>query len=93
MKVHVNINQDDFKVNETFVGSTADELVGQMKARIAKELGFALRLAVNAMSNLAFAQEVVRRLNVAKKLDLPIPNSCDEFINLAQQQGYAQIEL
>jgi hypothetical protein len=92
MKVHVKINQDNFKVDESFTGANADELVGKMKARVAKELNFAMRLALNAMSNLAFAQEVVKRLNAAKKLNLPIPNSCDEFLQLAQQQGFAEID-
>jgi hypothetical protein len=92
MKVHVKIDQDNFSVDETFTGANADDLVGQMKARVAKELNFAMRLALNAMSNLAFAQEVVKRLNQAKKLDLPIPKNCDEFLQLAQQQGFAQIE-
>jgi hypothetical protein len=91
MKVHVKIDQDSINVDEAFAGNTADEIVGQMKARVARELSFAMRLGLNALSNLAFAQEVVKRLNQAHKLNLPIPNSCDEFLRLAQEQGYATI--
>jgi hypothetical protein len=78
-------------VKETFTGSTAEEVVGKMKARTASEMNFAMRLAVNSMSNLMFAQEVVRRYSAYKKINLPLPNSCQEFLTLAQQQGLAVI--
>ena len=89
MKVHVNINQQGINVDEVVEGATADEVVGKMKARVARELNFAMRLALNAMSNLMFAQEVVKRYNDNQRQNLPIPNSCDEFLTLAQQQGFA----
>ncbi len=92
MRVRVKIDQDNFNVDEVFSGASADEVVGQVKAFVAKKLNFAMRIALNAMSNVSFAQEVVKRLNQAKKLNLPLPNSCAEFIQQAQQQGYATIE-
>ena len=92
MKVYVKISQDNIKIDEAFVGDTADEVVGKMKARVAQELGFIMRTALNALSNLAFAQEVVKQLNQKQKLNLPIPNSCDEFLRQAQEHGYATIE-
>lgn len=92
MQVRVTIDQSGMKVDEAFTGTTADEVVGKMKARVAKELNFALRVAVNAMSNLAFAQEVVKRLNESKSLNLPPPKTCTEFIQMAQEQGFATIE-
>ncbi len=92
MKVYVKISQETIKVDEEFVGDTADEVVGKMKARVGRELGFFMRQALNALSNLAFAQEVVKQLNQKQKLNLPIPNSCDEFLRQAQDQGYASIK-
>jgi hypothetical protein len=92
MRVHVKIEQDQLKVNETFSGSSAEEVVSAMKSRIAKEVPFALRLALSAMGPLAFAQEVVRRYNDTKKKSLPLPASCSEFLMLAQQEGFATIE-
>jgi hypothetical protein len=92
MKVHVSVALEGMAVNESFEGVTAEEIVGKMKARVARELGFALKFAVNAMSSLMFAQEVVRRYNDSKKLNLPLPASCQEFLSLAQQQGLATIE-
>jgi len=91
MKVYVKINQGNIHIDEAFMGATADEIVGKMKARVAKELNFFMRQALNALSNLAFAQEVVKQLNEKQRLDLPIPSSCDEFLRQAQEQGYATI--
>lgn len=92
MRVHINIDQQGLTVKETFAGKSADEVVGAVKARVTRELPFALRIAVGAMSNLHFAQEVVRRYNNAQKRNLPLPTSCEEFLNLAQSQGFAIIE-
>lgn len=91
MKVHVSIQQQNINVDEDFEGANSDELVGKMKARVAKELPFAMRVMVNAMSNLMFAQEVVKRYNQNSKKDLPSPQSCDEFLTLAQEQGFATV--
>ena len=91
MKAHVKVNMQNVNVDETFEGATADEIVGKMKARIAKEVPFFMRPIVNGFSNLGFAQEVVKRYNGNSKQNLPIPNSCDEFLTLAQEQGFATL--
>lgn len=83
---------DAISVNESFDGSTADEIVGKMKSRVARELSFPMKMAVNAMGNLMFAQEVVRRYNDARKKAVSIPTSCQEFLTLAQENGIATIE-
>ncbi len=91
MKVHVKISLEGISVNEPFEGATADEVVGKMKARVAKELNFAMKLAVNAMSSQMFAQEVVKEYNKFKKLSLPIPSNCQAFLDLAVEQGFATL--
>lgn len=92
MRVRVHIDQSGMKINEEFVGQTADEIVGKVKSRLVKELNFAMKIVVNAMSNLSFAQEIVKKVNEAKKQNLPLPTSCEEFFRLAQDQGYATLE-
>lgn len=92
MKVRVNISQDKIQINETFTGNTADDIVAAVKTRLVRELPFALRLVAGGMSNLMFAQEVVRRYNAQQKRTLPLPNSCAEFLQLAQQEGFATVE-
>jgi hypothetical protein len=92
MKVLVTINDPQLTINEAFTGANADEVVGRMKARVSRELPFAMRLMVGAMSNLMFAQEVVKRYNEAQKQNAPIPASCEEFLQLAQAHGFATIE-
>jgi hypothetical protein len=91
MKAHVNVTLEGIVVNEMFEGTSADEVVGKMKARVARELPFAMKMVVNSMSNLMFTQEVVRRYNDFKKLTLPLPNSCEAFLTLAQEQGLAML--
>ncbi len=86
MKVHAHINDQGFKVDEVFTGVTADAVVSLMKARVAKEMGFAMKLAINAMPNLAFVREVVKRYNEGKGTHLPEPTSCDHFLQIAQDE-------
>ena len=92
MKVHINVSLEGISVNEGFEGATADEIVGKMKSRVARELSFPMKMALNAMSSLMFAQEVVRRYNSYKKLSLPLPVSSQEFLTLAAEQGLAEVE-
>lgn len=92
MIVSVNIAQDNIKINETFQGANAEEIVSAVKARVVRELPFAMRLIAGGMSSLMFVQELVKQYNASKKTHLPIPNSCAEFLTLAQEQGFAKIE-
>jgi len=91
VKVQVHINESGLVVNEVFTGTNADDIVGAMKARVAKEVNFALRIVINGMSNLSFAQEVVKRYNENKRKNLPLPTNCAEFLSSAQAEGFAKI--
>jgi len=91
MQVHVKISQDNVNVDEVFTGANADEVVGNVKTRVARDVPFFLRPMVTGMSNVMFAQEVVRRYNTKTQQNLAIPQSCDEFLTLAQQQGFATL--
>ncbi len=92
MKVRIDIREKGFSLSDIFEGATAEEIVSKVKARIARDLPFALRLAVGAMSPLAFAQEVVKRYNDARKATVPAPQSCQEFLQTAVSLGLATIE-
>ena len=92
MKIHVTIDQPQINVDEIFTGDNATDVVRAMKARVTRELPFALRLVAGAMSEQMFAQEVVRRYNDTSKQNLPIPTTCEEFLKLAQEQGFATLQ-
>ncbi len=92
MTVKVSVSLEGMSIDESFEGATADEIVGKMKARVARELSFPLKMAVNAMGNVVFTQEVVRRYNETKRLSLPLPATCQEFLTLAIQQGLATVD-
>ena len=89
MKVQFNIQEPELSVRDTITGANAEDVVGAVKSQVSARLPFAMRLFVGGMSNLAFAQEVVRRFNAARKTNHPIPASCQEFLKLAEVQGFA----
>ena len=91
MKVRITYQTREITVDERFIGETADVVVASMQAAVSVRLGFALRLFVNAMSPLQFAQEAVRRYNEASERSLPIPDSCDDFIRLGESEGIVAI--
>jgi hypothetical protein len=90
MKLRVRL--EAYQIDEVFRGNTAEEVVSAMKARVLRDLPFAQRLFVGAMSNLQFAQEAVSLYNREQKKSVPRPSSCEEFLALAEQEGIAQKE-
>lgn len=91
MAVHVHI-QSPIHVHETLRGINSEEIVAKLKARVLPELSFPLRLAFSPLSNLRFAQEIVRRYNSAEKKNVALPMSCLEFLEQAAVMGFITIE-
>jgi hypothetical protein len=87
MKIHVKFEGEGTAVDEDFEGASADAVLGQIKAKVVEQLPFALRAFAGAMSNVAFAQEVVRRANAANKTSAPLPKTAEEFIELGKENG------
>ena len=86
MKVRVRFEMGDKKIDEVVAGASADDLLTQAKARVAKELGWK-GMFLNAMSPLQFAQTAVRLYNERFKADHPLPQSADEFFRFGEQTG------
>ncbi len=91
MKVRVNFQTPDVKIDRIFEGRDAQAVVAAMQKALAAEMNFAMRLLIAAMSPLQFAQETVNRYNAAMKRSAPRPSSCEEFIRLAQAEGIATV--
>lgn len=89
MQVHVKISQDHIRVDETFSGATAEKIVEKCKARVLPDTPFFMRPIIAALSPLQFAQEVVKRFNYTRGQNLPVPQSCEEFLRTAEQEGFA----
>jgi len=89
--VTVNFRSPAMEINETFAGDDADEIVGAMKSRIAKNSPFAMRLLIGGMSKAMFMQEVVNRYNDYANKPLTMPDSSEEFLELMQREGIAAI--
>ena len=89
MKVRVNLEIADRKVDEIVTGRDADDVLAQAKARVEKELGWK-GFFLKAMSPMGFAQEVVRRYNAGSGSQYAIPKTADEFLKLGADLGYLQ---
>jgi hypothetical protein len=91
VKVRVQYQAQQICVDELFSGKNAEEIVRQMQSKVASKVNFVMRLAVNALSPLQFSQEAIRRYNDATKKNLPIPQTCEEFLKLGQNEGIVTI--
>ena len=87
MKVRVKMTVAGRDIDEVIVGTTAEDVLAQAKARVAKELGWK-GLFLNAMSPLGFAQKAVELYNGAHRTTYALPQSADEFLRLGQDLDY-----
>lgn len=90
MKMHVKMEVAGRAIDEVVEGADAEDLLGKIKARVQRELGWK-GLFLNALTPLAFAQMAVQRYNSSRKADLPVPATADDFIKLGQQMGYVTL--
>jgi len=91
MKLHVNFENGGIKVNEVVEGANAEGVIAAMQKRVAQEAPFLIAAVVKRMPPLAFAQEATRRYNTAAKDNAPIPNTCEEFVALGVDKGFATL--
>ncbi|RYX81345.1 hypothetical protein EON83_24475 [bacterium] len=85
----IQIHYKDIK--ETFQARNADDALSKFKKEAAKRSPFLVRAAINAMSDLKFAGEVVSRANKAREKNDPAPKSAQEFITWAQANGFLTV--
>ncbi|MCW3059701.1 MAG: hypothetical protein ABIY70_19630 [Capsulimonas sp.] len=90
MKVRVKTEIAGRSIDETLAGANADDILAQVKSRVAKELGWK-GLFLNAMTPLGFAQEAVKRYNTANQSSYAPPQSASEFVQLGSQLGFVEI--
>ena len=76
----------DRKVDEVVEAVSAEDLLVQAKARVAKELGWR-GMFLNAMTPLKFAQTAVAMYNDRFHTTHPAPQSAEEFIQFGKQTG------
>lgn len=82
----ISIHYKDIK--ESFQAKNADEALSTFKKEAAKRSPFLVRAAINTMSDLKFAGEVVSRANKARGKDDPAPKSAQDFLKWAQTNGF-----
>lgn len=87
MKVRVTMSVAGRQIDEILTGTTADDVLSQAKAHVAKELGWK-GLFLSAMTPLAFAQKAVELYNGAHQTQYTSPTTADDFLHLGQDLGY-----
>ena len=78
-------------IKQTVDVRDAEEALSMMKDEAATRAPFLLRAVINSLSDANFAAEVVKRANASEGRQDPIPQSAQEFLDWAVEQGYATI--
>ncbi len=91
MKVRVRLRAKDQTLEGTFTGANAEQVVGAIQREAANRAGLLVRMAILALSPLAFAREAVRLHNEQSGARHPLPNSCAEFLQAAIGAGLAEM--
>ncbi len=90
MKIHVKMEVAGRQINEPVEGTDAEDILGQIKDRVTRELGWKGKFLL-LLTPQAFAQMAVQRYNAAHKAALPVPATADDFLALGQQMGYVTV--
>jgi len=90
MKMHVKMEVAGRQIDEIVAGADAEHILGQIKARVTRELGWK-GMFLHSLTPLAFAQMAVQRYNAAYQATLPVPATADDFVALGQQIGYVTL--
>lgn len=91
MKVHIHLAIGETKIDEEATGNSAEEVVANVRDRVAGEMGFLVGGFIKRMTPLAFAHEATRRYNAAAKDNAPLPATCEDFLEMAVAKGFATI--
>ena len=90
MKVRVQLNLEGRAIDEQVSGSTADELLGNVKDKVQKALGWK-GLVLAAMSPIAFARTAVQLFNERNNSQYALPDTAEEFVKLGVDLGYVTV--
>lgn len=88
MKLHIHVAD----IKETVEVANADDALKKFKSEAARRAPFLLRGIINAMGELQFAAEAVKRHNGESGDKDPAPQSAQEFLDWAQRRGYVTVE-
>ena len=91
MRVTIKFESDQLSVDREVSGANPDEVVATIKAEVAAKLGILPRMVVNAMTPLAFAQEIAKRYGQSIGRQLAVPQTCDEFLRMTVNAGIATV--
>jgi hypothetical protein len=91
MKLYVRFDIAGLSVDDVIEGENAQEITGKAKDVVATKLGTFMGALVRSMSDLQFAQEVVRRYNAAHGSSCSLPTTVEEFVMWAIAEKLATV--
>lgn len=91
MNVHIHLVIGETSIDEEATGNSAEEVVADIRDRVAKEMGFLVGGFIKRMTPLDFAREATRRYNTAAKDNATPPATCAAFLEMAVAKGFATI--
>ncbi len=89
MRVHINIQKEGLTIDRSFTADDAEGIVQQLQDDIAVQIGPPLSMLIRSLPATVFVKEIVAQINLGKRTGFPLPNSCDDFLDLVVEQGYA----
>jgi multidrug resistance efflux pump len=87
MKIRVDI-QD---IHQEMEAADSNAMLGRVKDEAARRAPLLLRGLIKSMSDLSFAQEVVKRANASRGTSHPAPQSAQEFLDWGVSNGFVTI--
>ncbi len=87
MKLQIHVQN----IQETVEVPNAAAALSRLKSEAAARAPFLVRAMIRSMSDLNFANEVVKRANVAENREDDLPRSAQEFLDWAIERNYATI--
>lgn len=91
MRVRIHVKLSGFEIDQVADGERVEDVVHVVKVETARRSKGLARLAINAMGDLSFAREVVKRYNAQFKSAEPLPNSAAEFLDFGVRCGFAEV--
>lgn len=91
MKLHVHLKTGEVTVDEIIEGENAEAVVKVIQQRVAQKASFLVAAFVKQMTPLAFAQEATRRFNNSTKENVPLPATCEDFLQMGIEKKFATL--
>ena len=89
MRMHIAIQKEGLDIHRDFMADNAEGIVEQLQEEIAAQIGPPLSLLIRSLPPCVFVKEMITQINTGKKTKYTLPNTCEDFLLMVIEQGYA----